>query len=146
MASDELEMIMAHAGISFPQRQKIRNGLIRAAQGDEDESVTAHLPRGSAVSKSLLGAGFDSGACDSICAALVKGGHAADDCGVAKMQANASGLSPLQRQGLALAERFGVEVRANRISKIQMESALEKRSIDERMWAKTVWAQCGFID
>jgi hypothetical protein len=146
MTNEEFDKILANAGISLPQRQKLKNAMVRAASSDSDDDRTAHLPRAAAVGNTLLSAGFDSDAVDQITRALVRGGYLHDDAGVVTMHASAANLSPVQRQGLRLAERFGVIVKNGSINRAQMDEAMSRHSVQDRLMAKTLWAQCGYID
>jgi hypothetical protein len=72
--------------------------------------------------------GFDSDATNRILASLARGGHIHDNAGIAKMHAGASGLTPVQRQALGYAQRYGIAGNGGRASVAQADEALRNKS------------------
>jgi hypothetical protein len=135
MNFNDLEHVMKASGIGLHQRRKLINNMIQAtAETEDDDSATSNLPRTSKMAQALVAAGFEAGAADRIVGALVRAGCAADDVGVGTMHASATNLSPMQKEALAVAQRFGIPVTAGRANPIAVDEALAKRncSMQER--------------
>lgn len=143
----QLEAVLKAANISLPQRRKLLNSMI-VASAEKEESVTDNMPLVSAMASALTKDGFSAEAADRILGCLVRAGYAADDAGIQTLSASAANPSPVEKQALQVAKRWGITIRSGRGNIEQIDEALTKRiaSTTDRVYIKTLLAQAGFID